>query len=218
MPPSSSARPGVRRTSTLRAGAAEAAWLALVPVLDAYDLLYARYWRTEPIGAVLAFDRRVYHGPDRRFADGTVLRAGITMGELHLQNRRVLALHARATHPLAVGLAFRREIVLSLRALAQRAARDPAVGSLPAFHARTILTAGAEHLGFVCEYDGAGRWAPLRALHFHLMLCRYHAAGFGRWPATLRPVRALWLTSAELERRYRGAPAVRGAAEACASA
>lgn len=211
-----SRRSGVPRTSAPRSGGAEAAWLALAPVLDAYDLLYTRYWRTEPVGIVLALDRRVYRGPERRFADGTVLHAGDTVGELHLQNRRVLALHAWATHPLAVGLAFRRELVASLRALALRAARDPAVGSVPAFHARTILTAGAERLGFVCE-DGVGRHAPLRALHFHLMLCRYHAAGFGRWPAAMLPVRALWLTSAELGRRYLGAPAVPGAAEARAS-
>jgi hypothetical protein len=217
MPASSSSWSGVRRASLLRSRAAETAWLALVPLLDAYDLLYRRYWRTEPIGFVLALDRRVWRGPERRFADGTVVHPGEMIGELHLQNRRVLALHARATHPLAVGLAFRRELIASLRALALHAARDPAVGGLPAFHARTILTAGAERVGFVLD-DGVEGDGPLRAFHFHLMLCRYHTAGFRRWPEVPLRVRALWLTSTELGRRYRDAPVAREPSDVRASA
>ena len=100
--------------------------------------------------------------------------------------------------------------VASLRVLALRAARNPGVGSLPAFHARTILAAGADRLGLILD-DGVEGPGPLRAFHFHLMLCRYHTAGFRRWPEAMLPVRALWLTSTELGRRYRDAPAARGA-------
>ena len=149
---------------------------------------------------MLSFDRRVYRGPERRFADGTVLHSGDSIGELHLQNRHVLAIHARASHPVAAGLTFRRLLVASLRALARRAAEDPGLGNLRVFHSLTILVTGAERIGFLVGDDGVP--ARVRALFFHLLLCRYHAAGFARLPPTFLPARELWLTAAELQRRY----------------
>jgi hypothetical protein len=187
-----------------------ALWLALIPFLDVYDRLYAWYWRAEPVGPVLTLDRRRYRGPEQRFPDGTLLHPGDPIGELHLQNRRVLGLHARTRHPLAVGLAFRQRLIASLRVLARRAASEPLAGELRAFHAHTILTTGAERLGFVVV-DGAPAHDPIRTLYFHLLLCRYHAAGFRRWPRRLRPTRQLWITAAELRRRYLEAPAAASA-------
>jgi hypothetical protein len=192
--------PRARRRRWLQALAAPL-WRLLVPGLDVYDALYTRYWRTEPIGPVLSLDRRTHRGPERRFQDGTVLRPGEPIGELHLQNRRILAMHARAPHPMALALAFRRALVASLRALAARAAADPGVASLGAFHARTILTGGAPRLGFVVD-AGNARPHRLRTLFFHLLMCRHHGAGLARLPRDLLPTHDLWLTGAELARRY----------------
>src|SRR5579884_1944509 len=63
-------------------------WTVLVPALDVYDWLYLRYWRPQPVGPVLYVDRRIYRGAARRFPDGTLLRPGDAIGELHLHNRR----------------------------------------------------------------------------------------------------------------------------------
>jgi hypothetical protein len=158
-------------------------WTVLVPALDVYDWLYLRYWRPQPVGPVLYVDRRIYRGAARRFPDGTLLRPGDAIGELHLHNRRVRAIHATAGHPVPLGLTFRRLLVASLRALAGAVEADPLLRPLEVFHASTILPF-------------------LRTLFFHLLLCRYHAHGLARLPEHGLPPRELWLTTTELRRRY----------------
>lgn len=176
-------------------------WTVLVPALDAYDRLYLCYWRPRPVGPVLCVDRRVYHGAERRFPDGTLLRPGDPIGELHLRNRRVRDIHTRAGHPVPLGLTFRRLFVASLRALASAVEADPQLRPLRVFHANTILVTGAERVGFVVTHTD-GRIPFLRTLFFHLLLCRYHAHGLARLPEGGLPSRELWLTAAELRRRY----------------
>lgn len=183
-------------------------WIVLIPALDTYDWLYARWQGLEPVGPVLSVDRRTHRGAERRFPDGTVLRRGDPVGELHLRNRRVLAIHPGARHPVALGLRFRRLLIASLRGLASHAATDPRLSDLAVFHARTILITGAARIGFVVGDDGNP--APfLRTLFFHLMLCRYHASGLTRMPAAMQAPRDLWLTAAVLRRRYGPAAPVR---------
>jgi hypothetical protein len=181
-------------------------WTVLVPALDAYDWLYLCYRRPQPVGPVLCVDRRVYRGVARRFPDGTLLRPGDPIGELHLRNRRVRAIHATVGHPVPLGLTFRRLLVASLRALADATEADPLLRPLKAFHASTILATGAERIGFVVT-AADGRARRLRTLFFHLLLCRYHAHGLARLPEAGLPPRELWLTAAELRRRYGGAAA-----------
>src|SRR5579875_3453967 len=137
----------------------------------------------------------------RRFPDGTVLRPGDAIGELHLHNRRVRAIHATAGHPVPLGLTFRRLLVASLRALAGAVEADPLLRPLEVFHASTILATGAERIGFVVTAAN-GRAPRLRTLFFHLLLCRYHAHGLARLPEHGLPPRELWLTAKELRRRY----------------
>ena len=176
-------------------------WTVLVPALDVYDWLYLRYWRPQRVGPVLSVDRRIYRGAARRFPDGTVLRPGDAIGELHLHNRRVRAIHATAGHPVPHGLTFRRLLVASLRALAGAVEADPLLRPLEVFHASTILATGAERIGFVVTAAN-GRAPRLRTLFFHLLLCRYHAHGLARLPEHGLPPRELWLTAKELRRRY----------------
>lgn len=68
------------------------------------DDLYRVRHKLQPVGPILLVGRARYHGPARRFADGTQLGCGDDLGTLHFDNARIAALDAET--PNAIGLSF----------------------------------------------------------------------------------------------------------------
>jgi YkoP domain len=79
--------------------------------------------------------------------DGTVVRRGDLIGIIHLDHVAVTSLHTDGLGPLAIGLAFRRQLVDSLHELALLTRPGGRLAHLPAFAAVTIFL-GLRRLGF----------------------------------------------------------------------
>src|SRR5207249_3654746 len=90
-----------------------------------------------------------------RLADGTTIRRGDRIGVLHLNNDRVVALHAAGLSSIAVGLEFRRQLRASLDALVRLAGPTGWLSDVRAFEATTIFFHGwLRRVGF--EPDPSG--------------------------------------------------------------
>jgi len=132
-----------------------------------------------------------------QLADGTTIRLGDSVGVLHLNHDFVVALHADGLLPVAVGPAFRRQIVSSLQELANLAGPGGRLADVKAFSATTsFFHEGFEQLGFEAE---------------RARLASPHPAGPLRLrPSTAHRARRLWISRKNLLGRY-GAAARLGA-------
>jgi hypothetical protein len=143
----------------------------------------------------------------RRLPGGQELPRGELIGILHLDNDHVRGLHRG--RPADVGLAMRRQVVVSLRALATLGAAGGPLAPVRAFQATTVFHRGLARLGFEAE-PGEGLCLRLIGAYQRRLLASLHPRG----PAALRRARArharrLWLTRESLLARY--GPRQRGA-------
>src|SRR6266446_209404 len=123
----------------LEAGWKDEFWLTLVGSLDALlRSLYGIREFTDDPHCVLRIDISPARMPVT-MSDGTRVRAGQLIGELHLWNEHI---PRYSEHGPDLGWAadMRRRILLSLRLLAQHAERHPAWQHLPAFRADATLS------------------------------------------------------------------------------
>ena len=174
--------------------------------------------------ALVAYDRayRLVHGLDRSRAqvgpalcvavrqgrrartlpDGTRLAPGIRVGELHLANTRLAALHGDGLSPLAVGLEFRRRLLASLAELARLCAPAGPLADVRAFCAVTVFHRGLARLGFAPERDGLV-WPGLVAAYQRALLATLHpGGGVRRGRPPWGRARRLWITREALLARY----------------
>jgi len=134
--------------------------------------------------------------------DGTIVHRGDRIGALHMNNDHVRALHVDGGSAMTVGLALRRAVFASLRALATQAAPGAALADLPAFVAVTILHHGLLRMGF--ERDRAPLLLPgVVAAYQRALLVALHPAGALRL-ARLgdRRVERVWISRGRLLSLY----------------
>ena len=173
--------------------------------------------------AVVAYDRvyRLLHGLDkpeaeigsairleirssrrtRTLPDGSVVKRGERIGILHLSNERLAALHDDGLAPLAVGLAFRRQFLTSLRELA-RLVEDGTLGDVRAVAATTIFHEGLARVGFESE-PGGTLWPRLVGIYQRRLLAALRPRAVPRLRrAGYHYARRLWLSRERLLARY----------------
>lgn len=164
-------------------------------------------WRMAPRpvrpGAILCYIPSRYSGRPLRLRDGTVVRHGDLLIEVHLDNPVLLRESlARGWRPwLTI-----RILAEDLDALARRVAAGE-LGDVRAVHGVSLLAAESRRLGFeVHPLPRTWRW---RLVRFYLvgLAALYHPRGWrgsrhlqARWPGEL------WLSAAELRRRLGSAP------------
>ncbi len=175
----------------------------LVAAYDrAYRFLHGLDTSASEVGPAVRIEvrrsRRTLH-----LADGTTIRPGDRIGVLHLNNDRVVALHAAGMPPIVLGLEFRRQLLASLHALARLAGPGGRLSNVRAFEATTIFFhQWLTRLGF--ETDRNGLACPRlvaayqRALRASLRPAR--PARFGR--ATDRRAQQFWISHETLQTRY----------------
>jgi len=170
-----------------------------------YDRVYRLCHRldipTSEIGPVLRIEfRRARRAV--RLRDGVLVAVGDTIGVLHMNNERVRTLHVDGASPMTLGLEFRRQLIVSLGALAARVEAGGRAGAAVAFSATTILHHGLPRLGFERDPDAAVCHAVV-AGYQRMLLAMLHPAGVERI-VRLGDGRAerLWLSRARLLARY----------------
>lgn len=116
-------------------------------VLGWIDRWYYRRNRLQTLGPVLFLGRSQYDGPEIRFEDGTLLRAGDPIGKLHFNNASIAALGEGSMH--RVGFKFAKLMRESLRQLAHVAQQDAAWRDVHVYQGVTWIPAHGEVVGFV---------------------------------------------------------------------
>jgi len=150
----------------------------------------------------IAFRR--YRGKDWLMPDGSMLKAGETYLELHINNEHLLATIGENVKVERAALIALREVRSELPAVAQLLHKDNRYRHIKALLAITLLHRGTEHLGFTA-YDM--QQGPLRTLiswYERWLLGLYHPGGFkklGSYRDKLGPNNVV-MTRQDLMQRY----------------
>jgi hypothetical protein len=189
-------------------------WL-VAPYDRVYRFLHNLDSAASEVGPAVRVEVRRSHRT-LRLADRTTIRRGDRIGVLHLNNGRVVALHAAGLPPIAVGLEFRRQLRASLHALARRACPEGGLSDVRAFEATTILFhQGLRRLGF--EPDPVGlAWPGFVTRYQRALLASLRPAGPVRLGGTTyRRAQRLWISREKLLTRYGPVSALYGVIGAC---
>lgn len=179
--------------------------------IAAYDWVYRiTHWLTAPeseVGPVLRVEirrsRRTF-----RLRDGTLIRPGDRIGYLHVNNDRVVALGADGLSPIAVGLEFRKRLLVSFCALAAMCRPGGRLADVKAFQGTTIFHEGLSRLGFEVERRGL-RWPRLVGSYQRALLATMHPRRpVGLHGASYQHAQRVWISREALIARY-GAAEVR---------
>lgn len=168
-------------------------------VYQAFDRLYDRWHRVEPVGEFLRLELDRHHGPARELADGTRLGPGDPVGRLHLDNRRLLI----GDEGRARAFRFAKLLLGSLAELARRVETDPALAAVQGFEGVSWIPPHGRMLGFEIEPLPPGWRAWRLRWHFRLLLWAFHPEGAAREADRLQPHR-FWLSRRRLLDHFAG--------------
>jgi hypothetical protein len=110
----------------------------------------------------------------------------------------VVALHSDGLSPIAVGLEFRRRLIVSLEALAALARPGGRLAHLTAFAATTIFHEGLGRLGFETESQGL-RWPKVVAGYQRALMRSLHGGTpIGLHGSTYQHAERVWISRQKL--------------------
>jgi hypothetical protein len=150
-----------------------------------------------PFG-LLEFRFEIYRGDPVTLPDGTGIRPGMLIGELHCNNLAILKLVQRDQNPYPAA----RKDLQHLAAWMEKV--DPAA-AIPAFHGVTMLAPAARRLGFFVRELPHNLRARFERLFMTGLLLIYTTDGMARLDkgSTVRTFpREVWLTRRQMRSRY----------------
>ena len=178
--------------------------LVLWPVVDRLlrVVQHIRPLKADDSG-IIRFNLRHYKGPTRILNDGSEVKAGDTIIELHLSNdwfkrRRKLNLKASQSPREVLGY-----LAQDLHLLAQKVASGT-FGNITALHGSTILQAGAKRLGFQVDELPDSLWKKGARFYMAGLMQVYHLRGDEAWGLREKTweLKEVWLSRAALLTRY----------------
>src|SRR3972149_1826083 len=129
------------------------------------------------VGPVLPVRIPRHRGRPLTLGDGTRIGRGDRIGDFHLDNERMAALHDGGRRSRWAGLASRRAFHASLEALAEQALASPRYDGVRAFTATTIFHEVTDLMGFEIR-PLASRWgARLVAAYEGALPAHFHPPG-----------------------------------------
>lgn len=164
-----------------------------------WDQVYHRHHRLKPVGPMLFLGTQNYLGPDREFADGTVLRNHDPIGVLHFNNSGIAALGQGLSRHQAAG-EFNRQLRTSLGMLAEWAA-SPDGAALRAYQGTTWMRPHGRKEGFTIEPLDPGWRTHWLRLHFRMLRLCFSPAAFRMSRTALEP-RRFWITRPQLRQHF----------------
>lgn len=160
-------------------------------------------WRRgiEPVrpGSILGVEPDRHRGHAVRLSDGTPVRRGALIWNVHFDNARLRQLAARGWQRSAYAVANE-----DLREMARRVARLPPQDRPAALFGVTLLAPLTRRVGFELRERPGTAWVRLEDWYLRSLLARWSPWGrrrIARGHGDLR-TRETWLSTAELLRRY----------------
>ncbi len=178
----------------------------LEPFLVRYERLERRRRRIRNVrrGGIIGIEfsrrrRRPVH-----LADGTVVRPGDLVGEVHLDNERLREVLRAGGEPAAWAVV--RE---DMRALAAWASRMPPERRPVAYHGESILMPLARRVGFETRERPSTAWTRLQDWYLRGVMVRWSREGRRRLREGRGRLRAgvAWMSDGALQRRHGAPPA-----------
>ena len=184
-------------------------WLAplLWPVIDRLVIMsyHIKSLRSDGSG-IICVELRRYKGHSLKLSDGSEVKPGDTIIELHLSSawfrkRRKMSLIApiwEVLHYFAKDLGY----------LAEQMVNEVFDCSITALHGSTLLHVGAKRLGFQIEELPNTLWKRLTQFYLAGLMQIHHLRGKERFNILGKPleVKEVWLSKGELLRRYGSPP------------
>ncbi len=175
--------------------------------LPVADRLLRAIYHIRPLKAdgsgIICFDLRRYRGPTKILNDGSKVKTGDTIMELHLDNawfkrRRKLDLRASQSPREFLGC-----FAQDLRFLAEQITGGM-FGSIAALHGSTLLDAAARRLGFQVDEIPDSLWKKGARFYMAGLMQVYHLRGdeVSRLRAKPWQPKEVWLSKASLLTRY----------------
>jgi hypothetical protein len=171
--------------------------------LDSLERWFERHYDIRPIGGgghIIRLRLMRHRGRALTFEDGTVLRPGDLVGELHVDNRRAAQLHGAGR----AGIRYRREVFRALSALARDLRIRPDYAAIQVVGGPSLFWEEATLAGF--EQRPLSAFTRLWLVRWErFLLARYHPAGRRRLEEGHRTeIRQVWMTRRTLLARYGG--------------
>lgn len=169
-------------------------------ILGRVDAWYQRKHQLRALGPVLRIGYVRYRGPERAFADGTVLHENELIGRLHFDNSSIVAIGEGSLH--RTGFRFARLMRESLRTLAEAAQSDPELSRINVFYGVTWIPEHGSVVGFVSTPRQKTWRTRILAGYFRLLMWTFAPASRTRARARTEP-RDYWLTQRMLAQNVR---------------
>ncbi|MFU8831966.1 MAG: YkoP family protein [Wenzhouxiangella sp.] len=146
-------------------------WRPINLAMRGIESIYQRAHGLEPVGPLLYVRKTRYSGPVRELADGTQLRRGEPVGELHFNNRGLEQAQRGGGHH---GFVFARLMLQALASLAQAARQDAGLKSVTGFHGVTWIRPHGNRVGFEARQLPSGWRTWLLGWYFRLVLYAFN--------------------------------------------
>lgn len=196
------ARPG---RSELSPGRRLLAW-----AWSGWEWLFGKLFRLYEVpgceGSVVRFGFRRWRGPAAALRDGTVVRPGDWVAEVHIHSPRVLARWEQAG-----GETSRLVFILSveMRTVLQKLAAELAAGRLAvpisALYGKTLLHRAAGWLGFEVHDLPSDAGSRLLSVYERWLMALYHPGGRRR-AARPERIKIVWMSRQALMSRFGASP------------
>ncbi|MEW6047590.1 MAG: hypothetical protein AB1609_14085 [Bacillota bacterium] len=173
-----------------------------------WEWLFARLYRLYEVpgteGSALRFGFRRWPGPGVTLQDGTAVRPGDWVAEVHINSPRVMDRWAEAGgSTLRVVAALSSEMRSVLRGLAREIEAGRVSVPVKALYGKTLLHRAAGRLGFEVHDLPDDRSARFLAAYERWLSFLYAAGGRDRLTSA-EPLKIIWLSVPELLRRFGG--------------
>lgn len=175
-----------------------------------WEWLFGKLFRLYEVpgceGSVIRFGFRRWRGPTAALRDGTVVRPGDWVAEVHIHSPRVLARWAEAGGETSRLISL---LSVEMRMVLQRLAAELEAGRLAvpvsALYGKTLLHRAAGWLGFEVHDLPSDAGSRLLSLYERWLMALYHPGGRRR-AARRERIKIVWMSRRTLMSRFGASP------------